>query len=332
MNGPARVEMRPLEPNTLLVHVNKIVDEAIDIKSFELVSADGQLFPSFTPGSHIDVHIAFGLIRAYSLCNGPDNTQSYLIAVKKEAASRGGSHAMHEKIKVGDTLLIGVPRNHFSLIPQAKRHLLLGGGIGITPLLSMARHLLESGGDFELHYFSRSVKHTAFHAVFSGPEFKDKVVFHHALEADAVRACLRELLESRPEGAHLYLCGPKFFMDEVQAAAAAAWPAQAVHLEHFAADPMALAGPQGAFEVRLARSGGTYAIPEGQSIVDVLAQHGIQIEVSCEQGVCGTCMTGVVSGTPDHRDVFLSPEEKAGGDVMLPCVSRCKSPQLVLDL
>jgi ferredoxin-NADP reductase len=228
MNGQAREGMRQLESKTMLVHVNKIVDEAIDIKSFELVSADGQLLPSFTPGSHIDVHIANDIIRQYSLCNGPDNTHSYLIAVKKEAASRGGSLAMHEKIKVGDTLFIGMPRNNFSLIPQAKRHVLLGGGIGITPLLSMARHLLAAGADFELHYFSRSVKHTAFHEVFSGLEFKGKVVFHHALEADAVRACLRELLGSWPEGAHLYLCGPRFFMDQVEAAATAAWPAQAV--------------------------------------------------------------------------------------------------------
>ncbi len=321
-----------MESKTLLVQVHKIKDEAIDIKSFELVSADGQLFPPITPGSHIDVHIADGIIRQYSLCNGPDNTQSYLIAVKKEAASRGGSSAMHEKIKVGDTLSIGMPRNNFSLIAQAKRHVLLGGGIGITPLLSMARHLLAGGADFELHYFSRSVKHAAFHEIFSGPEFKDKVIFHLALEADEVRACLRELLGSRPEGAHLYLCGPRFFMDQVEAAAAATWPAQAVHLEYFVADPISLAGPQDAFEVSLARSGGTYVIPEGQSIVDVLAQHGIRIEVSCEQGVCGTCLTGVVSGTPDHRDVFLNSEEKAGGDVILPCVSRCTSPKLVLDL
>ena len=321
-----------MESKTLLVHVHKIEDEAIDIKSFELVSADGQLLPPFTPGSHIDVHIADGIIRQYSLCNGPDNPQSYLIAVKKEAASRGGSSAMHEKIKVGDTLLIGMPRHNFSLHAQAKRHVLLGGGIGITPLLSMARHLLAAGADFELHYFSRSVKHAAFQEVFSSPGLKDKVIFHHALEADEVRACLRELLGSRPEGAHLYLCGPRLFMDQVEAAAAATWPAQAVHLEYFVADPISLAGPQNAFEVTLARSGGTFIIPEGQSIVDVLAQHGVRIEVSCEQGVCGTCLTGVVSGTPDHRDVFLNTEEKAGGDVILPCVSRCKSPKLVLDL
>ncbi len=321
-----------MESKTLLVHVNKIEDEAIDIKSFELVSADGKLLPSFIPGSHIDVHIADGIIRQYSLCNGPGNTQSYLIAVKKEAASRGGSRAMHEQIKVGDTLLIGMPRNNFSLIQEAKRHVLLGGGIGITPLLSMARHLLAAGADFEMNYFSRSIKHTAFHEVLSSPEFKGKVVFHYALEPDAVRAYLRKLLWSRPEGAHLYLCGPRFFMDQVEATAAATWPPHAVHLEYFVADPMSLAGPQDAFEVTLARSGGTYVIPEGQSIVDVLAQHGVRIEVSCEQGVCGTCLTGVLSGTPDHRDVFLSNEEKVRGDVILPCVSRCKSPKLVLDL
>ena len=321
-----------MESKTLLVHVNKIVEEAIDIKSFELISADGKLLPSFIPGSHIDVHIADGIIRQYSLCNGPDNTQSYLIAVKREVASRGGSRAMHEQIKVGDTLLIGMPRNNFSLIPDAKRHVLLGGGIGITPLLSMARHLLAAGVDFEMNYFSRSIKHTAFHEVLSSPEFKDKVVFHYALEPDAVRAYLRKLLWSRPEGAHLYLCGPRVFMDQVEATAAATWPPQAVHLEYFVADPMSLAGPQDSFEVTLARSGGTYVIPERQSIVDVLAQHGIRIEVSCEQGVCGTCLTGVLSGTPDHRDVFLNNHEKAKGDVILPCVSRCQSSKLVLDL
>ena len=321
-----------MDSKTLTVQVRNIQDEAIDIKSFELVSADGAPLPAFVAGSHIDVFIGEGLIRQYSLCNGPGPTASYLIAVKNEAASRGGSRAMHERIKIGDVLQISAPRNNFALTSAAKRHVLVGGGIGITPLLSMARHLLAEGADFEINYFSRSIKHTAFHALLSSPEFSGKVAFHYAIEPGAIKAYLRNLLWERPADAHLYLCGPGPFMDQVQDTAAATWPPQAIHLEYFAADPAALAGPQDAFEVTLARSGGTYTIPEGRSIVEVLAKHGIQIDVSCEQGVCGTCLTGVLEGTPDHKDVYLDDAEKKACDKMTPCVSRSLSPKLVLDL
>ncbi len=317
---------------TFPVKVNRIETEAIDIKSFELVSRDGGPLPRFTPGSHIDVHVVPGIIRQYSLCNGPDDTRSYLIAVKKDTVSRGGSLAMHELVKEGDTLVVSEPRNNFPLAVDAKSHLLLGGGIGITPLLSMARHLQARGAKFELQYFSRSPKHTAFHEAFSAPEFDGKVVFQYALEADRVRAYLRKLLSRRLEETHLYLCGPKPFMDQVVDLAAATWPPESIHLEYFTADPMALAGPQDAFEVTLARSGHTYDIPEGKSIVEVLAEHGVRIEVSCEQGVCGTCLTGVLSGIPDHRDVVLTAKERQACDQMIPCVSRSKTRKLVLDL
>jgi vanillate O-demethylase ferredoxin subunit len=325
-----------LESKTLAVRVRKISDEAIDIKSFELVSVDGKPLPAFIPGSHIDVHVAGGVTRQYSLCNGPaavpDAPDHYLIAVKKEAASRGGSRAMHEQVKEGDVLQISAPRNNFELTPEAGRHVLVGGGIGITPLLSMARHLLASGADFEINYFSRSIKHTAFHALLSAPEFKGKVAFHYAIEPTQIKAYLRNLLWERPKDGHLYLCGPGPFMDTVQDTAAATWPPQTIHLEYFAADPSALAGPQDAFEVTLARSGGTYTIPEGETIVEVLARNGIQIDVSCEQGVCGTCLTGVLEGTPDHKDVYLDDAERKACDKMTPCVSRSLSPRLVLDL
>jgi vanillate O-demethylase ferredoxin subunit len=318
--------------NTLLVKVERIVDEATDIKSFRLVSADGHPLPAFTPGSHVDVHIGGGLIRQYSLCGATTDTGSYLIAVKKEAVSRGGSDAMHHRIQVGDQLSISAPRNHFGLQPDAAFHLLVGGGIGITPLLGMARHLAASGANFALHYFSRSLEHAAFHNVFSAREFSGKVACHYALDVDAVAAQLTELLAIRPAGAHLYYCGPLPFMRQIEAVSAAAWPADSVHMEHFAADPAQPAGVQDEFEVTLARSGGTYRIAPDQSITEALAAHGIIVATSCEQGVCGTCLTPVLEGTPDHRDLFLTQGEQQACDQMALCVSRSKSARLVLDL
>jgi vanillate O-demethylase ferredoxin subunit len=321
-----------MELKTIQVQVKRVTHEASDIKSFELGHADGGRLPPCQPGSHIDVHVGDGIVRQYSLCNGPDDARCYLIAVKKEAASRGGSLAMHARIKAGDTLTISAPRNNFALAPQAARHLLVGAGIGITPLLSMARHLLAAGSKFQLHYFSRSVEHAAFHALLSGPKFAGKVVFHLGLDADAVRATLQGLLAQRAHDAHLYLCGPAPFMDQVRAQAAPAWPEDAVHLEYFAADQALLAGPTEGFEVTLARSGGTYAVPEAESIAEVLARHGIAVPVSCEQGVCGTCITGVLDGVPDHRDMYLSDAEKKSCKQIALCVSRALSPRLVLDL
>jgi vanillate monooxygenase ferredoxin subunit len=316
----------------LTVKVVQVKQEALDVKSFALVSADARPLPSFTAGSHVDVHVGPGLVRQYSLCNSPFDGSGYRIAVKKEPESRGGSRGMHDGIKEGDALKISEPRNHFKLHAGAKRHLLLAGGIGITPILSMAHYLQAAGSPFELQYFSRSIQHTAFHDLLSAPEFKGKVSFHYALEAEAVRAYLRKLLWHRADDTHLYLCGPRPFMDLVESTAAATWPPEAVHLEYFAADPASLSGPRETFKVRLARAGGEYAIPADKSIVESLAAHGIHIETSCEQGVCGTCLTGLLEGTPDHRDVFLTDEEKEACDKMMPCVSRAKSEVLVLDL
>jgi vanillate O-demethylase ferredoxin subunit len=321
-----------MNANTIQVRVVRIAHEADDIKSFELGLADGACLPPFEPGAHIDVHVADGVVRQYSLCNGPDQDRSYLIAVKKEPASRGGSLGMHDHIKVGDTLDIGLPRNHFPLAPHAARHLLVGAGIGITPLLSMARHLLAAGADFELHYFGRSARHAAFRELLSGQDFAGRVTMHLGLEPDAVRTTLRRLLECRPRDAHLYLCGPGPFMDQVREQAARAWPDDAVHLEYFAADQALIDAPAGGFEVTLARSGGTYQVPESESIVEVLARHGIEVCISCEQGVCGTCVTTVLEGVPDHRDMFLSEAEKKSCSQMTVCVSRALSARLVLDL
>jgi vanillate O-demethylase ferredoxin subunit len=314
---------------TLSVTVREIRQEALDIKSFLLADAGGHPLPAFTAGSHIDVHIGNGLIRQYSLCNGPDQTDAYLIAVKREPQSRGGSAAMHE-LKQGDTVTIGTPRNNFPLAADASHHVLLAAGIGITPLLSMARHLRAAQASFELHYFTRSPEHAAFRELLSAPE--RTASFYHGLQPEDMQQRLHTLLEQRRAGAHLYFCGPRPFMDMTLSCAAPAWPPGTVHLEYFAADPAALAGPQETFKVRLAKRGVSFDVPAGTPITAVLAEHGCAIETSCEQGVCGTCLTGVLEGIPDHRDVFLTEAERSAGNKMLPCVSRARSPVLVLDL
>jgi len=316
----------------LRVKIAKKKQEAIDICSFELVHVDGAALPAFAAGSHIDVHTPGGPVRQYSLSTAPGDPTHYRIAVKREPESRGGSKAMHETLNEGDVLAISAPRNNFALNEAAEKSILIAGGIGITPILSMALRLDALGKPFELQYFSRSPQHTAFHDLLSQKKFADKVGFHYALEPDSVRSYLRKYLWHRHEGAHLYLCGPRPFMDMVEQTAAITWPPESVHLEYFSADPASLAGPRETFVVRLARSGGEYVIAENKSIVEALAEHGVHIETSCEQGVCGTCLTGVLEGIPDHRDVFLTDEERDANDRMCTCVSRACSDVLVLDL
>jgi ferredoxin-NADP reductase len=320
------------EEAPLNVRVAAIQIETEEIRSFRLVAASGKPLPPFTPGAHISVQIPDGLTRQYSLCNAPRDTTAYHIAIKREPESRGGSRAMHERVAEGDTLAIAPPRNHFPLEPRAKHHMLLAGGIGITPLLSMVHHLHETGASFELKYFTRSIRHTAFHEVLSKPELSGKVDFHYALDPDSLRIYLHKLLHNRPEGAHLYACGPRPFMNLVEDIASATWPPETVHMEFFSADPLASSGLRLPFEVKLARSQTVYAVPAEKTILEVLAEHGVAISNSCGQGVCGTCITGVLEGTPDHRDAFLSEKERKACDKMMLCVSRAKGERLVLDL
>jgi ferredoxin-NADP reductase len=314
------------------VRVKRISAETPEIKVFELESAIGEALPAFTPGSHVDVRIDEDLVRQYSLCNGPGDKKRYVIAVKREPDSRGGSRAMHERIAEGDALSVSAPRNHFPIDPSASHHLLLAGGIGITPLISMARHLQESHASFALQCFTRSIGHTAFHAFLSSPEFRGKVAFHYAVEPAALRQYLHQLLWQRPDGAHLYVCGPRPFMDLVEEVASASWPPGTLHREYFSANPLAFAGPRTSFEVTLALAGGTYPVAADKTIVEALEERGIEVPTSCRQGVCGTCVTGLLEGEADHRDAFLTEDERRAGDKIMPCVSRARSAVLVLDL
>jgi vanillate O-demethylase ferredoxin subunit len=277
------------------------------------------------------VWLSDDLVRHYSICNPADAPDHYRIAVKLEDASRGGSEAMHA-LALGDRLEISEPRNNFGLVEGARKYLLFAGGIGITPILAMVRELERRGADYHLHYFARSPGQTAFHADLSAPAFAAKVSFHHGVEPEELRPLLLDLVRPGQDGVHLYLCGPRPFMDAVQDRAMLCVPLHAIHREYFCANPVAAAAPREEFEVELARSGKKLLVPADTSLLDVLSCNGIAIDYSCQEGVCGTCLTHVLDGEPDHRDSFLSESERRSGDKMLVCVSRSKTSKLVLEL
>ena len=317
---------------SLPVRVARVAVEAEGIRSFELVPAGGGSLPPFTAGAHVEVHVPGGAVRPYSLCNDPAETGRYRIAVLREAASRGGSAGMHERVAEGDVLTVGTPRNLFPLVPAAASHLLLAGGIGITPLLSMAQQLHREGAAFTLHYATRSSARTAFAAELKAAAYADRVQLHHDDGAAAQRLDLPALLAVPAAGQHLYACGPKGFLDAVlNTARAAGWPEAQLHWEVFGALPLDAAGDR-AFEVQIGVDGRIILVEPGTSVVHALAANGIVVPTSCEQGICGTCLTGVLDGEPDHRDQYLTPEEQAAGDQFLPCCSRARSARLVLAL
>ncbi len=315
---------------TIEVRVARRQAEAEGICSFELVRADGGALPAFTAGSHVELHIPGGAVRPYSLANSPADRQRYVIGVLREPASRGGSVALHEQVQEGDLLAIGQPRNLFPLAEGASSHLLLAGGIGITPMLSMAEHLLATGADFRLHYAARSPAHAAFLERLSAAPLAGHVRCHFGGQGQ--RLDIAEALGKPRPGVHVYACGPKRFMDAVaEAAQQLGWPAAQLHREVFQAEVVDSSG-DAPFEVQLAQSGRSVTVAPGTSIVQALAAIGVSVMTSCEQGICGTCLTNVLDGTPDHRDQYLTDEERAEGKQILPCCSRSKSARLVLDL
>lgn len=305
---------------------------ARDVFLFELASPDGHALPAFEPGAHIDVEVAPGLVRPYSLCNDAAERARYQIAVLRDPDSRGGSSAMHERVHAGDLIRISEPRNHFSLAPDAPQSLLFAGGIGVTPILCMARRLASVGADFIMHYCARSFERMAFREQLEQGRFADKVHLHVDGAGMGHRLDIAAVLSGARSDAHLYVCGPGGFLDSVRdTAAAAGWEKERIHFERFCAEPLP---PQATddFDVQLARSGRTVRVRTDQSIVQALAEAGIDVPVSCEQGVCGTCLTRVLDGVPDHRDQYLMDPEKAANDQMLLCCSRARTPSLRLDL
>ena len=315
----------------IAVKVLRRQQEALDIASFELARPDGSALPGFSAGSHIDVQLPNGLTRQYSLCNDAAEQHRYRIAVLRDPKTRGGSASMHDAVKEGDTLLISEPRNHFPLV-HAQRALLFAGGIGVTPLLCMAQRLAAIGSEFTLHYCTRSAERTAFRAEIAGSGYADRVKFHFDDGAPSQKLDLDRVLAKPEAGTHLYVCGPTGFIAwVVKAAEGWGWSKEQVHLEYFGAEAQDTVGDR-AFQVKIASSGAVYEVAAQQTVVQALQAHGIEILTSCEQGVCGTCITRVLQGECEHRDLYFTDEEKAKHDQFTPCCSRAKSPLLVLDL
>ena len=316
----------------LRVRVARKTVEAQGICSFELIAADGSELPAFDAGAHIDVHLGDGLVRQYSLCNNPRESHRYRLAVLRDGASRGGSVAMHA-LTEGQTLTISTPRNHFPLEVGAVRSVLLAGGIGITPLLSMAEHLAARGGDFVLHYAARSAARMAFVERLRQAPLAGQVHLHLDDGAPEQKLALDQALGSVTSGTHIYVCGPGGFMDWVlDGARLAGWPEEQLHREYFAAPARPLDAEDGEFQVQIGHGGAIHTVPANRNVIEVLSEHGIEIPVSCEQGVCGTCVTRLLQGQPDHRDSYLTDQERSANDRFTPCCSRSRSPLLVLDL
>ena len=334
----------PAQPQQMQLHVQlrRVIPYGPDINCYEIVDAGGATLPAFEPGSHIDVFIPAKdpILRQYSLCGDPADRSHYIFAVQREANGRGGSKAAFEVLKPGIDLAISSPRNNFMLQP-ARRYILLAGGIGVTPMISMIHHFLRHGGDFELHYCTRSPDRTAFVEILQ-PLVARGHAFLHWDDGDPTKGLdITSILTDFERDTHLYYCGPPGFMSAV-AAASAHWPSHTIHREYFtpsANDPgipvsetaptvESTFGPP--FKVKIASTGQILDVPGDMSLLSVLRSHDFEIETQCELGICGTCRIRYLEGDPDHRDFVLEAEEHERE--MTVCCSRAKSPLLVLDL
>jgi phthalate 4,5-dioxygenase reductase subunit len=321
---PCDADSTPLQP-LRIAHIHQAAD---GIRCFELVDPSGAPLPAFTPGSHIKVQVPNGEIRKYSLCNSPDERHRYVIAVKRETAGRGGSISLVDNAAEGDLLPTSQPDNAFPLVEAASGYLFIAGGIGITPILSMIRSFAALPDvPWRLNYCTRSPQATAFLKELTAPELKDRVSIHHDL-GDPSRSFDPWPILERVSSEHIYCCGPRGLMETVRDMTGH-WPHSHVHFESFN-DGGAVLANDSAFTVRAARSGKSFLVPVGKSILSVLREAGYTLPSSCESGTCGTCRTRLLAGSADHRDMVLMPEEMES-QIMI-CVSRAHSDELVLDL
>ena len=318
------------ETETASVLVKSIVYEADGINSYDLRPVAGAPLPPFTAGAHIDLHLQNGLIRSYSLLNSQDERHRYVIAVNKDAASRGGSRFLHEQLRPGDRISIGVPRNNFPLAEDADHSVFIGGGIGVTPFLSMMLRLCSLGRPWELFYGVRNHHCASFLDTIQGFSERSNAPVHVNFDQEAGRILdIAALVAAAPPRAHLYCCGPTPMIEAFEKAAAARAP-ETVHVEYFKSKEAPAV--EGGFQVVLARSGKTIAVPPGKTILQAVHEAGIGAPHSCLEGVCGACETPVLEGIPDHRDLVLSPRDHAANKSMMICCSGSKTSRLVLDI
>jgi vanillate O-demethylase ferredoxin subunit len=295
-----------------------------DVVWLELRAVEGEL-PPFTAGAHIDLHLAGGLVRQYSLCNDPEERHRYGIAVLREAASRGGSRSVHEDVVLGGVVKISPPRNLFALDEGAGGALLFAGGIGVTPIKAMAHRLCALGRPYALHYCVRERRRAAFAGELAGLGAQ-----LHLDDEPATRLDLEAVLAGAARDWPLYVCGPAGFIAVIrQGAERLGWPPAAIRSEHF--QSVASVGER-PFDLVLARDGRRIRVGPDQTAAEALAGAGIEVPLSCEQGVCGTCLTPVLAGLPDHRDLIQTDAEKAANACFTPCCSRALSAELVIDL
>jgi ferredoxin-NADP reductase len=311
------------------LRVKRISYEAESINSYELVLPAGDELAPFTAGSHIDLHLKNGMIRSYSLVNDQSERHRYVIAVNKDASGRGGSSFVHDTFKAGDIVTVSGPRNNFALREDAECSLLIAGGIGITPLMSMIRRVEALSRPWQLFYATRTRRAAAFLDEFDAIRPNADLNLHFDDEHGGRPLDLAAIVGNAPTNAHLYCCGPVPMLEAFEKATAGR-PSGHIHVEYFQAKQAPAV--DGGFEIRLARSKRTVAVEPGKTILDAVLDAGIMANYSCSEGVCGTCETRVIDGIPDHRDLFLSPEEKAANKTIMICCSGSKSGTLVLDL
>lgn len=300
--------------------------QAASTRIFDFRPLDGAGLPPFAAGAHVDLAIAGGGLRQYSLCNDPAETHRYVIAVALEAQGRGGSSWLHRDCAVGDILEIGIPRCLFPLVETAPFSVLIAGGIGVTPIWAMAQRLRRLGRPFALHFGARSRALAPLLAMIEDAEVPVRTYF--ADEGESL-IDFAQILADAPAEAHFYACGPAAMLDAYQAALGTI-PAPRVHLERFANE--AEQARDGGFAVTLARRGKTLEVKDGQTILEALRGAGIHAPFSCAQGVCGACETTILDGLADHRDAVLTEAERAEGKTMMICCSGARTARLVLDL
>jgi ferredoxin-NADP reductase len=296
------------------------------VMSFVLTDPAGRELPSWSPGAHVELHLPSSITRQYSMSGDPADRRHWRIAVLLEEDSRGGSRYLHQQVTTGSELLVGPPRNNFPLT-AASRYVFVAGGIGITPLLPMIAAAHAAGTDWRLHYGARSRERMAFTDEVAG--YGGRGVLYPQDTAGLMP--LDEILGPAADGAAVYCCGPEPLLLAVEERHRAR-RAGSLHVERF--HPRAAVGSlaEEAFEVELSSTGTVVRVAPGQSILAALATAGIDLPSSCQEGTCATCETTVLEGQADHRDSVLSDEERVSGRTMMLCVSRARSPRLVLDL
>ena len=312
----------------LLLRVARTTRLAADVHLFELRDAAGGELPAFTAGAHIGLRAPNGTLRKYSLCNDPAERHRYEIAVKREAAGHGGSRSLVDGLRAGDRVAATPPHNSFELVESDGEILFIAGGIGVTPILSMMRHLERKGRTrYRLYYLCRSEESTPFGEELRAHPFGGRVTIHHDNGDPAHAFDLWPILE-KPSKAHVYCCGPRPLLEAVRDMTGH-WPPARVHFESFIDAAAAQTPEDRAFTVRLARSGDSIQVPPGVSILEALRAHGCEVPSSCESGTCGTCKTRLVGGEADHRDLVLGDDEKSG--FIMVCVSRARTDEIVID-